>query len=71
MDKGVFKVSDKLNVKGWTAEALFILMWKHQMFVNRCYQRKLVWDLKENQLFIDSLFKQVSCTFYYSIRVRS
>lgn len=58
MDKGVFKVSDKLNVKGWTAEALFILMWKHQMFVNRCYQRKLVWDLKENQLFIDSLLNK-------------
>lgn len=37
-------MSDKLDVKGWTAEALFILMWKNKMFANRCYQRKLVWD---------------------------
>lgn len=51
-------MSDKLDVKGWSAESLFILMWQNKMFANRCYQRKLVWDLQENQLFIDSLLNK-------------
>ena len=58
MRKEYVVMSDKLDVKGWTAEALFILMWKNKMFANRCYQRKLVWDLQENQLFIDSLLNK-------------
>ena len=53
MERGNIKVSDKLDVKGWSVESLYILMWKNQMFVNRRYQRKLVWNLEENQLFID------------------
>lgn len=48
MERGNIKVSDKLDVKGWSVESLYILMWKNQMFVNRRYQRKLVWNLEEN-----------------------
>ena len=58
MERGNIKVSDKLDVKGWSVESLYILMWKNQMFVNRRYQRKLVWNLEENQLFIDSLLSK-------------
>ena len=58
MERNIHRVSDKLNVKGQSAESLFISMIEHRMFVNRCYQRKLVWDLQENQLFIDSLLNK-------------
>ena len=35
MERGNIKVSDKLDVKGWSVESLYILMWKNQMFVHR------------------------------------
>ena len=31
MERGNIKVSDKLDVKGWSVESLYILMWKNQI----------------------------------------
>ena len=52
------KVSDKLDVRGITAPQLMNMIDEGVIYANRCYQRKLVWELDENRLFIDSLIKK-------------
>lgn len=58
MKKGERTVSDTLDVKG--KEIGPILRWylADEIWVNRKYQRKLVWSLKEKQLFIDSIINK-------------
>lgn len=51
-------VSKSLDVKGRTI--IEIMSWYHEysLIVNRKYQRKLVWNLKEKRLFIDSIINK-------------
>lgn len=58
MTKGVRTVSDKLDVRGKTINQIARYYFDEEIFVNRRYQRKLVWTLEEKRLFIDSLINR-------------
>jgi len=51
-------VSGKLDVRGKTINQIARWYFNDELFVNRRYQRKLVWSLKEKKLFIDSLMNK-------------
>lgn len=53
--KGDRVVSEKLDVKGKTINQVMQWFYHNELVVNRRYQRKLVWTLKEKKLFIDSI----------------
>lgn len=38
---------------------------RNEIFVNRKYQRKLVWKLEEKQAFIDTLLRGISCSIIF------
>lgn len=48
-------VSKNLDVKGKTANNIMQWYYANSLVVNRRYQRKLLWTLQENRLFIDSI----------------
>jgi hypothetical protein len=50
-------VGDELRVESLRIYALYTRYKDRQLVVNRKYQRKLVWDLSEKQMFIDTLIK--------------
>lgn len=58
MDRRENIVSRSLDVKG--RNVIEIMSWYHEysLIVNRKYQRKLVWSLKEKRLFIDSIINK-------------
>lgn len=52
-------VSDMLTVERYTVNDIIVNYIKDQFYVNRRYQRKLVWGLDEKQLLIDSMIKKI------------
>lgn len=57
MNWGERTVSDNLDVNKITINNLFKMYREEKMSVNRRYQRKLVWTLKEKKDFIDTLLR--------------
>lgn len=51
-------VSEKLDVKGKTINQIARWYFNDELYVNRKYQRKLVWSLDEKKLFIDSIINK-------------
>lgn len=51
-------MSKPLDVKGKTISQIARWYFDNQLYVNRTYQRKLVWSLDEKKLFIDSLLSR-------------
>lgn len=51
-------VIEKLDVKGKTINQIARWYFNGELFVNRRYQRKLVWTLEEKRFFIDSLINK-------------
>jgi Protein of unknown function DUF262. len=58
MKERVRTVSEKLDVKGKTINQIARWYFNDELFVNRRYQRKLVWSLDEKKLFIDSIINK-------------
>lgn len=58
MLRGERIVSDKLDVRGKNINQLARWYFNDELFVNRKYQRKLVWSLDEKILFIDSIINK-------------
>ncbi len=52
-------VSNELRVDKYTVNDIIVYYVKDMFYVNRRYQRKLVWDLKDKQLLIDSLLRGI------------
>lgn len=52
-------VSKELRVDRYTVNDIIVSYLEDQFYVNRRYQRKLVWGLKEKQLLIDSMLKKI------------
>lgn len=52
-------VSDELKVDKYTINDIFIYYIKDKFYINRRYQRKLVWEINEKQLLIDSILKEI------------
>lgn len=52
-------VSEDLRVDKYTVNEIFVNYLKDKFYVNRRYQRKLVWELKEKRLLIDSMLKKI------------
>ena len=50
--------SEKLDVRGKTINQVMRWFYDNQLYVNRRYQRKLVWTLEEKKLFIDSIINK-------------
>lgn len=48
-------ITKKLIIRSETVETIFDYYQKEQLLVNRRYQRKLVWTIKEKERFIDSI----------------
>lgn len=59
MNWGKRTVSDMLTVERYTVNDIIVNYIKDQFYVNRRYQRKLVWGLDEKQLLIDSMIKKI------------
>lgn len=59
MDWSGRTVSNTLTVEKYNVNEIFVTYIKDQFYVNRRYQRKLVWGLKEKQLLIDSMLKKI------------
>lgn len=59
MDWSKRTMSDTLYVEKYTVNDIFVDYLRDQFYVNRRYQRKLVWDLKEKSLLIDSMLKHI------------
>ena len=51
-------MSEKLDVKGKSINEIMRWYYDDCIVINRRYQRKLVWTLEENRLFIDSLINK-------------
>ncbi|EIJ39914.1 Protein of unknown function DUF262 [Galbibacter orientalis DSM 19592] len=49
------EISKKLTIRPETVETIFDYYQNEKLLVNRRYQRKLVWTIKEKKAFIDSL----------------
>ena len=58
MDWSTRTVSESLDVKGRTINEVMRWYYEGSLIVNRKYQRKLVWDLQEKRLFIDSIINK-------------
>ena len=58
MKERIRTVSEKLDVKGKTINQIARWYFNDELFVNRRYQRKLVWSLEEKKLFIDSIINK-------------
>lgn len=52
-------MSDTLRVDSYTVNDIFVNYVSDKFFVNRKYQRKLVWEIKEKRLLIDSILKGI------------
>lgn len=50
-------MANKLDVKGKTINQIARWYFENELYVNRKYQRKLVWSLEEKKLYIDSLLR--------------
>ncbi len=50
-------MANKLDVKGKTINQIVRLYFDNELYVNRRYQRKLVWSIEEKKLYIDSLLQ--------------
>lgn len=59
MDWSTRTVSDKFRVERYKIRDLILYYLDGTLFVNRRYQRKLVWSLNDKQLLIDSLLQQI------------
>ena len=55
---GFIHMSEKLDVKGKSINEIMRWYYDDCIVINRRYQRKLVWTLEENRLFIDSLINK-------------
>lgn len=53
------RVVTKVNVNKCTINDLFIHYVKNELYVNRRYQRKLVWDIYDKKLLIDSVIRGI------------
>lgn len=51
-------MSENLDVKGKSINEIMRWYYDDRIIINRRYQRKLVWTLEENRLFIDSLINK-------------
>lgn len=52
-------VSEELRVDRYTVNDIIVNYLQDSFYVNRKYQRKLVWGVKEKQLLIDSMIKKI------------
>lgn len=52
-------VNNELRIISYTINDIFFRYQKDMFYVNRRYQRKLVWGIQEKQLLIDSIFKSI------------
>lgn len=52
-------VSEDLRVDRYTLNDIFVNYLKDKFYVNRRYQRKLVWGIYEKRLLIDSILKNI------------
>ena len=52
-------VNDDLRVDKYTVNDIIVNYVKDKFFVNRRYQRKLVWGIDEKRLLIDSILKRI------------
>ena len=50
-------MANKLDVKGKTINQIARWYFDNELYVNRRYQRKLVWSIEEKKLYIDSLLQ--------------
>ena len=50
-------MANKLDVKGKTINQIARWYFENEFYVNRRYQRKLVWSIEEKKLYIDSLLR--------------
>lgn len=66
-------VSEELDPRGKSINEIMRWYYTDSLIVNRKYQRKLVWTLKEKQLFIDSIINKylLHLSFYQPMRVRT
>lgn len=52
-------VSNTLTVERFTVNDIIVNYLKDSFYVNRRYQRKLVWEINEKRLLIDSMIKEI------------
>ena len=57
--KGNRTVSNKLKIDRWRIDEILDYYFDNIIYVNRRYQRRLVWSLKEKQDLIDSIFENI------------
>lgn len=58
MDWSVISMSHKIDARGCTINQVARWYFEQELFVNRRYQRKLVWTFNEKMLFIDSILNK-------------
>jgi Protein of unknown function DUF262. len=59
MNWGERTVSEELRVDRYTVNDIIVNYLQDSFYVNRRYQRKLVWGVKEKRLLIDSMLKKI------------
>lgn len=59
MDWSERKASDIMSIQTYTINKLFKMYINEYIYVNRRYQRKLIWGLEEKQLLIDSIIENI------------
>lgn len=56
---GDYKMVTEVNVNKCTINDLFVQYVENRLYVNRKYQRKLVWNIYDKKLLIDSIIRGV------------
>ncbi len=56
---GDYKMVTEVNVNKCTINDLFVQYVEDRLYVNRKYQRKLVWNIYDKKLLIDSIIRGV------------
>lgn len=52
-------MKDRIDIKGIKITDIVKLYLEDRIWVDRKYQRKLVWDISDKKLFIQSLFESI------------
>ena len=59
MSRGARKVNNVLRTDKMNVFSLFRMYTSDKLYVNRRYQRKLVWGVEEQRLLVDSILKEI------------
>lgn len=70
MKERVRTMANELDVKGTYIMEMFLRYQENKLFINRKYQRKLVWTVEEKQEFINTILGRYPVPLFLLVKDR-